>query len=60
MLINNYLPDTDNFLNMKTRMEVIVMRILKEHLAAFNTTPVIQHIPHQYSDESSLRSRIVS
>ena len=55
-----YLPSQDEYDNLKMRMEVIAMRIIKEHIPAFSECEVQQHIPHQYSFESSMRSRIVS
>lgn len=60
MPLHMFLPSEDDYSNLKIRMEVIVSRIIKDHLQVFNETNVIEHIPHQYSEESSMKSRIVS
>ena len=43
----------------RNRMEVIVQRILRDHMPEFQDCVVCDHIPHDYSAESSIKSRIV-
>ena len=58
--LHMYLPSPDEYDNLRIRMEVIVMRITKEHIPAFSLCDVPMHVEHQYSYESSQRSGIVS
>ena len=53
------LPTKDDNELLKNRMEIIVQRILKQHMTTFNECFVCDHVPHDYSCESDEKSRIV-
>ena len=55
-----YLPTMDSYNNLRYRIEVMAMRIIKEHLPSFSDCDVAMHIGHQYSHGSAKTSKIVS
>ncbi|KAJ8311298.1 hypothetical protein KUTeg_011150, partial [Tegillarca granosa] len=60
MSLHLFLPEQDDYEKLRARMIVIDMRILKKYLQIFADCEVNQHIPHDYSEESSKRSRIIN
>lgn len=60
--ISTFLPDDDDWSRLTERMNVLVQRILVKSIPnlAGKKEEVCWHIPHQYSEESSKKSEIVS
>ena len=54
-----FLPTKDDNNLLRNRMEIIVQRILKDHMNVFADCDVCEHITHDYSTESASKSRIV-
>ena len=56
-----FLPNQKDEEDLKEEMVIMVKRILTKRMKAFNhlEDKVVQHIPHEYSKESSLKSHIV-
>ncbi|KAJ8300936.1 hypothetical protein KUTeg_022455 [Tegillarca granosa] len=59
MALFHFLPNQDDYNNLKVRMEVMMMRILKEYFNAFKEVDVVDHIPHDYSEDSSKKTKII-
>lgn len=55
-----FLPMAEDIKEIKTRMEVIVAKIIKQEMPYFNNCNVPQHIRHKFWRESSKKSKIVS
>lgn len=53
MPLFHFLPNQNDYDNLKVRMEVIVMRILKKYMDAFKDCDVVDHIPHDFTEDSS-------
>ncbi|KAJ8300508.1 hypothetical protein KUTeg_022027 [Tegillarca granosa] len=59
MALFHFLPNQDDYNNLKVRMEVMVLRILKEYFNAFKEVDVVDHIPHDYSEDSCKKTKIL-
>ena len=61
--LSDFLPSSEDYVVLKTNLQVIISRILCQHMDVFKTNfskNVIRHIPHKYSKEMSGKSHIVS
>ena len=54
------LPSTKDHSARRARMGVIVERIVAAHMPEFEGCPVVQHIPHKYSEEMANKSETLS
>ncbi len=60
--LDAFLPDNTDWAGLKSRMAVIVQRIIANHCGAVNATfgdEVVEHIPNDLSELSSQKSNIV-
>ena len=60
MPLTQFLPTHDVYDAVRSRMSVIVQRILVEHFTALKEIPVTEDIIHDYSDQAARKSEIVS
>ena len=54
--IHNFLQSESDITSRRTRMVIIVQRILKSHLVYFESCSVEEHILHKYSDKMAMKS----
>ena len=58
--LKDFLPGENDFANLRYRMKVIIQRILINRIPFFKgIAQATKHIPHDYSQESSKKSKIV-
>ena len=60
--LSEYLPSHADMCTIRSRVVVVVTRIIAEHIPHFHQyydDTIVNHIEHQYSEESSKQSAIV-
>lgn len=55
-----FLPDEVDEAMLRQQLVVLVERVLVKHLATFNGSETVDHIPHKFSYESGRKSVVVS
>ena len=57
--LTDLLPSPDDFALLRARLVVIIKRVLVECVPFFSGLDVVEHIPHEFTDEMGQTSQVV-